>query len=230
MTTIDAPRAFLFDLDGTLIDTVGVRVEAWMDIFEQEGIPADAAFIGSLIGSDGKSLARNVAAASGLTIEHDRAADIDERSGARFEELNHSPIGFAGVREITDFLRQIGLPWAVATSSMPAQVQASIAALGFETPPAVTDGADVEHAKPAPDLLLKAARQMGIDPNEMWYVGDARWDMLAAVAAGMTAIGVTTGETAEEVLKDAGAVAVFGGLVELLAYFSELWEAHSAET
>lgn len=217
MTTIATPRAFLFDLDGTLIDTVGTRVEAWMDVFEQEGIPADAAFIGALIGSDGKSIVHNVAATSGLTVEHERAVDIDERAGTRFSELNHSPVALAGVLEITDFLRELGLPWAVATSSMPAQVQASIDILGFDSPPVVTDGGDVEHAKPAPDLLLKAARQMDVEPTGTWYVGDAKWDMLAAVAAGMTAIGVTTGETPADVLQEAGAALVFKGLPDLLA-------------
>ena len=67
--------------------------------------------------------------------------------------------------------------------------------------PLICDGADVEHAKPAPDLLLKAAHLLGVEPAETWYVGDSRWDMVASKAAGMRAIAVLTGATDEAELQ-----------------------------
>jgi phosphoglycolate phosphatase len=94
---------------------------------------------------------------------------------------------------------------------------ASVGALGLERRPLVVDGHDVAHAKPAPDLLLKAAEELGIDPAGIWYVGDSRWDMQAAVAGGMVAIGVTTGATPAEQLQADGARVTFAGLPELLA-------------
>jgi HAD superfamily hydrolase (TIGR01549 family) len=228
MTATPAPRvvlpphAFLFDLDGTLIDTVGTRVEAWMDIFGQEGIPADPAFVGTLMGSDGRFVVHTVVGEAGRTVSDAAAIDIDHRAGLRFGELNHAPRALAGVREIVDYVESLGLPWAIATSSLPGQVQESIDALGLDSHPVVTDGSHVDHAKPAPDLLLNAAQQIKVEPAGTWYVGDSRWDMLAAVAAGMTAIGVTTGATPAEELREAGAAIVVEGLPQLLATVGEL--------
>ena len=109
-----------------------------------------------------------------------------------------------------------GVPWAIATSSRAAQVAASVAALGLAAPPRIIDGSTVARAKPAPDLLLLAARQLGADPERSWYVGDSTWDMRAAVAAGMRAIGVTAGAAvgADE-LRAAGAAIVLETLDEL---------------
>ena len=220
MTSLPAPEALLFDLDGTLVDTVGTRVASWIDIFEQEGIPADPDFVAPLMGSDGRFAVQRVAEEAGITIEAARAADIDDRAGVRFSELNHSPRALSGVTALVAHLDANGIAWAVATSSQPGQVQASIDALGLGRQPMVTDGSHVEHAKPAPDLLLSAARQIGREPAGIWYIGDSKWDMLAAVAAGMPAIAVLTGATSAEVLTEAGADAVFddlNGVLGLLA-------------
>jgi phosphoglycolate phosphatase len=81
--------------------------------------------------------------------------------------------------------------------------------------PIICDGADVEHAKPAPDLLLKAAGLLDVDPAQTWYVGDSRWDMVAAKAAGMRAIAVLTGATEAEALDDAGADVIYPTMAEL---------------
>jgi phosphoglycolate phosphatase-like HAD superfamily hydrolase len=109
-----------------------------------------------------------------------------------------------------------GITWAIATSSRPEQVEASLAALEFERRPRIVDGSRVEHAKPAPDLLLLAARELGVDPAAAWYVGDSTWDMRAAAAAGMVPIAVLAGAAvAAEELRDAGARVVLETLDEL---------------
>jgi phosphoglycolate phosphatase-like HAD superfamily hydrolase len=79
----------------------------------------------------------------------------------------------------------------------------------------------VEHAKPAPDLLLRAAEELTVAPARTWYVGDATWDMLAAVAAGMPAIGVTTGAVGTAELESSGASLVVASLDELLAHMAD---------
>jgi phosphoglycolate phosphatase-like HAD superfamily hydrolase len=76
----------------------------------------------------------------------------------------------------------------------------------------------VEHAKPAPDLLLNAAAQLGIRPAGVWYVGDSTWDMQAAVAARMVAVGVATGATTSSDLRSAGAVVALATLSALPGY------------
>ena len=107
------------------------------------------------------------------------------------------------------------MPWLIATSSRPEQIAASVAVLGLMRPAPVVDGSRVAHAKPAPDLLLLAAAEVGVPPGACWYVGDAKWDMLAAVAAGMIPIGVTTGAVSARTLLDAGAGWVVATLEDL---------------
>ena len=216
-----APAACLFDLDGTLVDTVSVRVQAWLETFPRFGIDPDPGFLPPLMGSDGRLLARMVAEHAGVHLAPGLDEDIDRVAGERFSELNQHPRPLRGVIEVLTRLDAAGLPWAIATSSRPEEALASVASLGLARRPLVVDGGDVEHAKPAPDLLLKAAGRLGSDPLWTWYLGDSRWDMLAAVAAGMVAIGLATGATSRPELVAAGAAVAFDDLEGLLPYLSD---------
>jgi HAD superfamily hydrolase (TIGR01509 family) len=215
MTTSRAPRAIIFDLDGTLVDTVGTRVDAWMAVFPRFGIDPDPEFLAPLMGSDGKYLARMVAEEYGVQLRPGEDAEIDLQAGAEFRVLNANPRVLPAVTETLEGLTDRGLPWAVATSSLPDDARASVRAIGLRTLPIICDGADVEHAKPAPDLLIKAAGLLEIEPADTWYVGDSKWDMVAATAAGMRAIAVLTGATSAEVLTDSGADVVYPTMAEL---------------
>jgi HAD superfamily hydrolase (TIGR01509 family) len=218
MSSRVGPDAWIFDLDGTLVDTVGTRIVAWMRTFEAEGIPADRAQVSSLIGSDGKRMARAVAEAAGQAIDSDRAEEIDRRSGEIYSELNTDPKVLPGVVDLLHALDARERRWAIATSSRREQVGASIKALKLSSPPTVVDGSDVQHAKPAPDLLLLAAQALGVEPERCWYVGDAIWDMQAAAAAGMPAIGVTSGSATATELAEAGARLTVKDLAELIQF------------
>jgi len=215
LASLPTPGAILFDLDGTLVDTVGRRVEAWLAAFAELGIRADAERVGRLVGADGKRLAREVAADAGTRLTEPEIAAIDRRAGAIFSELNAVPVPLPGARELLVALGEGVLPAVIATSSLGAQVTASVDALELPSRPLVVDGEHVEHAKPAPDLLLLAAARAGVDPGACWYVGDATWDFLACVAAGMIGIAVPTGAVDPEALLDAGAMAAVSGLEEL---------------
>jgi beta-phosphoglucomutase-like phosphatase (HAD superfamily) len=220
MTTIRAPRAYLFDLDGTLVDTVGTRVDAWMETFPVFGIEPDREFVAPLMGSDGKLVARTVAERYGAPLAPGIDVEVDRVAGERFGELNQSPRALPGALAMLEFLDDADMPWAIATSSRPEEATASVESLGLRLLPMVIDGSDVEHAKPAPDLLLKGAERLGIDPQDAWNMGDAKWDMLAAKAAGMVPLGVTTGATGPTELRECGAVATFVNLDGLLDYVS----------
>ena len=209
------PAAVIFDLDGTLVDTVEKRIAAWLEVFAEERIPVSRDTIAPLIGSDGKLVARRIGADAGVELDDARAEAIDRRSGELFDRLNTDPRPLPGVRETLDWLTQRRLPWAIATSSRREQVDDSVATLGLPTEPTVIDGSHVEHAKPAPDLLLYAARELGQDPAACWYIGDSTWDMRAARAADMVPIGVPTGAATTADLAGAGAAAVIGSLAEL---------------
>jgi HAD superfamily hydrolase (TIGR01509 family) len=198
----------VFDLDGTLVDTVETRIRAWMQVFDESGIHADREHVARLIGADGKRLAREVAAAAGKRIDDGQAEAIDKRSGEVYDEMNVAPRPIHGARPLLRALGHSSLPWAIATSSRAQQVRASVAALRLESEPRIVDGSHVEHAKPAPDLLLVAAEQLGVAAGRCWYVGDSTWDMLAARAAGMVGVAVPYGVATKSDLKDAGAQAV----------------------
>ena len=210
------PAAVLFDLDGTLVDTVETRIAAWLRALEEAGLPTSREQLAPLIGLDGKRLAKEIAAVAGSPIDEARAEKIDHLSGEIYEELNRSPRPLPGVRRLVDAIEARDISWAIATSSRKAQVATSVGALGLAAEPTIVDASHVEHAKPEPDLLLLAARQLGVDPGRCWYVGDSTWDMVSAVAAGMVAIGVTAGSAVDSAaLSGAGAAVVIETLDEL---------------
>jgi HAD superfamily hydrolase (TIGR01509 family) len=195
----------VFDLDGTLVDTVGTRIEAWLQVFAEVRIKAERDHVARLIGSDGKRLAHEVANVAGRPINDDKAEAIDKRCGEIYDRLNTDPRPTDGAAELLKALTASDLPWAVATSSRAEQVGTSIAALRLDTKPRIVDGSHVEHAKPAPDLLLLAADQLDLPASACWYIGDSTWDVQAATAARMTAVAVPYGAVSAETLTRAGA-------------------------
>src|SRR5438128_3583532 len=214
------PTAIAFDFDGTLVDTVPARIRAWLQALHEAGISVGYREVAMLIGSDGRHVARESARALGQDLDDQRAERIDRRQGEVFETLNVDPKPLPASRELLMRLEARSFPWAIATSSRHEQVGASVQALRLPRPPTIIDGRDVAHAKPAPDLLLKACRVLGVEPKRCWYVGDSSWDMIAARAAGMVAMGVTAGSAVRAGdLTSAGAVKVcktLRGVIQLI--------------
>ncbi len=212
------PTAVLFDLDGTLVDTVELRISAWEQALDMAGLPTGREELAPLIGLDGKRLAREVAALAGAPIDEARSEEIDRQSGEVYERLNKRPSRLPGLGRLIDELERRQIAWAIATSSRREQVATSVAALGLAREPTIVDASHVKHAKPEPDLLLLAADQLGVEPALSWYIGDSTWDMVSAVAAGMIAIGVMAGSAVDaSTLEGAGAAAVVSTLDELAA-------------
>jgi HAD superfamily hydrolase (TIGR01509 family) len=193
-----SPAGVIVDLDGTLIDTAPIRVEAWAAALTAAGIMADRTAIARRIGMDGRRLAGEMAALAGMRLDQRRRDKIDQAAGRVFDRLNTDRRLLPGARELLAALGAARVPWAIATSSRREQVASSLARLelaGNEV--IVVDGADVVRAKPAPDLLLAAADRLGVAPEGCWYVGDSAWDVHAARGAGMRAIVVTAGSVVD---------------------------------
>jgi HAD superfamily hydrolase (TIGR01509 family) len=211
-----SPDGMIFDLDGTLVDTVDARIEGWLEALAGIGLAATRDQVAPLIGMDGKRLAREVAAAAGRELGEDEVEAVDKSAGEAFDRLNRSPRPLPGARELLAALDVLGIRWVIATSSRKEQVKVSVAALGLGDEPEIVDGSHVKHAKPAPDLLLLAAERLGLPPGRCWAVGDSTWDMRATVAAGETAVGVTAGSAVSaDALTEAGAAFVVETLDEL---------------
>jgi HAD superfamily hydrolase (TIGR01509 family) len=217
MVGLTRPGAVVCDLDGTLVDTVPTRIRAWLRTFAEFDIPADPSHAASLIGSDGKWLAEQVAARACMKLSSARSEVIDRRAGAIYGRLNSDPRPLPGAVAFAEGLRSASIPWAIATSSRPEQVNHSVAALGLSDPPVIIDGLQVSRAKPAPDLLLAAAEALGTRPDACWCVGDSRWDVQAATAADMIPVGVTTGSASRDELLADGARIVVDRLDELVS-------------
>ena len=199
-----------------MVDTVSARIAGWLEALADAGIAAESGVIAPMIGMDGKRLAREVAGAVGRTLPEDEVEAIDKAAGAAFDRLNRAPRALPGVAALLAVIEDAGLPWVIATSSRKEQVTVSVAALRFSRQPQIVDGSHVEHAKPAPDLLLLAAKRLGIEPARCWAIGDSTWDMRAAVAGGIVAIGVTAGSAVRaEELESAGAALVVPELTDL---------------
>src|SRR5258706_15585994 len=207
------PAAVLFDLDGTLVDPVETRIAAWLKAREEAGLPTSREQLAPLIGLDGKRLAKEVAAVDGVPIDEARAEEIDQLSGEIYERLNRSPRPLPGVRRLVDAIEARDIRWAIATSSRKAQVATSIAALGLAAEPMIVDAGHVKHAKPEPDLLLLAARELGVESARCWSGRASTWAIVSAVAARLVAIGRTAGSAVGGVaLAGAGAAAVVASL------------------
>jgi HAD superfamily hydrolase (TIGR01509 family) len=216
------PDGLIFDLDGTLVDTVRARIYGWIEALGQAGLETSADAVGPMIGMDGKQLAREVAEQAGRSLSDDEVESIDRDAGAAFDRRNARPRPLPGIAETLAAIEGCGAKWLIATSSRAEQVRSSVAALGLERAPMIVDGSHVEHAKPAPDLLLLAAKRLGAAPAGCWAVGDSTWDVRAALAAGMTPIGVTAGSAVSaEDLRAAGAAVVVPTLVELATLLDE---------
>jgi HAD superfamily hydrolase (TIGR01509 family) len=216
VTALPRPAAVVFDLDGTLVDTVPARIRGWRDVLDAEGLRLTDADLAPMIGIDGRRLAREAATIAGRTLDAAEQERIDHEAGERFDVHNADPRPLPGVHDALARLDGAGIAWAIATSSRAEQVGASVAALRLPRAPRIVDGSRVAHAKPAPDLLLRASDELGVDPARVWYVGDATWDMRAAVAAGMVPIAVVAGSAVDEAaLREAGAAVVLASLADL---------------
>ena len=206
--SLPRPAAILFDLDGTLVDTVQTRIDAWTQALDESGYPTTRDQLAPMIGLDGRRLAREVAALAGRPIDEGRSEEIDKLSGEIYERINR-PRPLPGVAGVVAAIEAAGIDWAIATSSRKDQVKTSVDALGLEREPAIIDASHVKNAKPEPDLLLYAAKELEAEPGRCWYVGDSTWDMVSAVAAGMVAIGVEAGSAVGgDALRSSGAAVV----------------------
>ncbi len=214
--------AFLFDLDGTLIDSVYQHVIAWRTALLRIGIDLSVWRIHRRIGMSGGLFVRALLRETGRTLS---AADIEQLQLSHAAEY-HGQLGsvtaLPGARELLAALSAAGVQWAIATSGYAATARPALELLGLpaDTPMVTRDL--VRHAKPDPDLFLAAAALLGADPRHAMVVGDSVWDMLAARRAGALGVGLQSGGYGREELERAGAYRVYADPAEMLARIDEM--------
>src|SRR5947199_1096858 len=186
-------RALIFDLDGTLVDTVYPHVVAWQQALEEAGMTIDGWKIHRRIGMSGGLFTRAVSREVGRPLSAAQAEALQKRHGEIFRSLAQTRRALPGAIQLLERLRELNVLHAIATSGRHPEIDASLEALSVPASTIVIDRGDVARAKPAPDLFVTAAERLSIPAEECYVVGDAVWDLLAARRARMFSVGLLTG-------------------------------------
>ncbi|MGY1409336.1 MULTISPECIES: HAD family hydrolase [unclassified Luteimonas] len=217
--------AFLFDLDGTLVDSVYQHVLAWKEALDREGVDLSVWRIHRKIGMSGGLFTNILLRETGIDITPER---LERLRGWHAEAYNRQAAAGAirplpGARELLAFLTAEGIPWAIATSGRMETAAPNIAALGVDPAqvPVVTRD-QVRYAKPDPDLFLAAADRLGVDIQHSLVIGDSIWDMLAAQRARSLGVGLLSGGYGREELERSGAFRVYDDPADLLRHVDEV--------
>lgn len=209
-----ARRGVLFDVDGTLIDSSYIHTLAWWGAFRQYGHDVPMAAIHQLVGMGGARLVDNLLPSG---RDRDEDEDIMASHGALYASRWPSLRALDGAKELLGQCHAGGLAVALASSARQRDLQVMRSVLEADAfIDAATSANDAAESKPAPDILEAALDSLGMHAANAVYVGDAVWDMKAASALGIPAIGVTCGGIQEAQLRDAGAVEVYQGPRHLL--------------
>jgi HAD superfamily hydrolase (TIGR01509 family) len=217
--------AFLFDLDGTLVDSVYQHVLAWKEALDAEGVDLSVWRIHRRIGMSGGLFADMLLRETGLDITPERLDRMRQRHAEAFnrQHASGSVKPLPGARELLAYLTEQQIPWAIATSGRMETAAHNIEALGVDPSkvPVVTRD-QVRHAKPDPDLFMEAAARLGVDIRQALVIGDSVWDMLAAQRARTLGVGVLSGGYGEAELQQSGAFRVYQDPADLLHHIDEV--------
>jgi HAD superfamily hydrolase (TIGR01549 family) len=170
--------AILFDLDGTLVDTVYQRVLAWSTAIARAGMSVPAWAIHRRIGMSGRSMLQQLL--RGHRLSSAALKKLEEGHDATFKKISIDVRPLPGAKELLRHLTQIGIPWAIATTGGRTPTNSLLRHLDIPEKAVVVTGDDVAKAKPSPDVFLAAAQRLRLPIEHCIVVGDSVWDMLAA--------------------------------------------------
>ncbi|WP_125078005.1 HAD family hydrolase [Mycobacterium sp. P7213] len=215
---MSAQSAVLFDVDGTLVDSNYLHVHAWRRAFDELHLEVESWRIHRAIGMDGSALVRLL------------SDDAPENLRSRLKDLHSqfylqssallSPL--PGARKLLEHIAALDLPVVLATSAPEDELAVLRKALGCDDlVAAVTSSADVDIAKPNPDIIEIALDRVGAAAERAVFVGDAVWDAHACMRAGVPSIGLLSGGVSRDELETAGAAAVFDNAADLLEHLDQ---------
>ena len=217
-----ATPAFLFDLDGTLVDSVYQHVLAWREALEREGILLSVWRIHRRIGMSGGLFVNALLRETGRPVTPEQSTRLRQYHAEAYAKLVGQVRPLPGARELLEYLTEAGVPWAIATSGWLESARPAVAMLGVGPDVPVVTRDQVRHAKPDPDLFLAAAARLGVPIEQSAVVGDSVWDLLAARRARALGVGLLSGGYGEDELNRAGAYRVYQDPGDLLEHLDEL--------
>jgi HAD superfamily hydrolase (TIGR01509 family) len=214
--------ALLFDLDGTLVDSVYQHVLAWRLALEAVGIDLSVWRIHRRIGMSGGLFLKALDRELGRSLSHEEADRLQDSHSKRYLELWDQIRPLPGARDLLMTLTAMRVPWAIATSGSIGTAKGPLGMLGIPEGIPIVTRDQVAYAKPNPDLFLAAAERLGVPPGDCFVVGDSIWDLLAAQRAGALGVGLLSGGYGPDELERAGAYRLYEDPADLLAHLDEL--------
>jgi len=215
--------SFLFDLDGTLVDSVYQHVLAWKEALDQEGIELSVWRIHRKIGMSGGLFTHQLLRETGGGMSAERVERLRQAHAQAYRRLHAQVCPLPGARALLDALNASGTRWAIATSGRMETAAVNLAALGVDPAQSVVvTRDDVKYAKPDPDLFVAAAARLNVPVEETVVVGDSIWDMLAARRCRALGVGLLSGGYGQEELERAGALRVYEDPADLLLHLDEI--------
>jgi HAD superfamily hydrolase (TIGR01549 family) len=214
-------QAFVFDLDGTLVDSVYQHVLAWQEALDHAGIEVSVWRIHRRIGMSGGLLAHALLRETGRPMSPEDASRLRQLHADAYRQRMSQVRVLPGARDLLARLSELDVPWAIATSGYRESAGPVVELLGVAPEVPVITRDAVDRAKPDPDLFLAAAR-LDIDITNAMVIGDSVWDMLAARRARALGVGLLSGGYGQEELERAGAYRVYEDPADLLRHLDEV--------
>ena len=214
--------AFLFDLDGTLVDSVYQHVLAWREALEAAGIELAVWRIHRRIGMSGGLFVNALLRETGHQLTEVEVSDLQRLHGEAYLRQIKQVRPLPGARELLSRLSQANIPWAIATSGRIENARPALEVLGISDEVPVITRDQVRYAKPDPDLFLAAAARLRVEISASVVVGDSVWDLLAARRARALGVGLLSGGYGPDELERAGAYRVYQDPADLLQHLDEV--------
>ncbi len=216
------PIGFLFDLDGTLIDSVYLQVLAWHKALGNAGVWLSIWRIHRRIGMSGGLMINALAREVGRDFSKAEIEQLQNDHESEYTKMLAYVRPLPGSNELLAVLSAAGIPLAIATSGRATKAHQSLSVLKVPADVPIITRDDVAHAKPDPDLFLAAAARLSLAPENCLVVGDSVWDILAARRARALGVGLLSGGYGREELVQAGAYRVYDDPADLLAHLDEV--------
>jgi HAD superfamily hydrolase (TIGR01509 family) len=215
--------SFIFDLDGTLVDSVYEHVLAWQEALHAEGIELSVWRIHRKIGMSGGLFTNQLLRETRVEITEDRIDRLRRGHAAAYQKFIGKIRPLPGARELLQALTRADIPWAIATSGRMETAALNLAALGVDPKVnVVVTRDDVKYAKPDPDLFLAAAERLNVPITSSVVVGDSIWDMLAARRCQALGVGLLSGGYGLDELERASAYRVYEDPADMLNHLDEV--------
>jgi HAD superfamily hydrolase (TIGR01509 family) len=215
-------KALIFDLDGTLVDSVYPHTLAWQKTLSDFGISSPAWAIHRRIGMSGSLLVKAIAREQRRKVSDSDIEKLSKLHSQLFHKLAPVCTPLPGAVELLQHLRRSRIAHGVATSGKHAEIKRSLKALSLKSGTVVVDGDMVREVKPEPDLFLLCQQQLKVKRADCLVVGDAVWDIHAARRSGIMSVGLLTGGFGEQELYNAGAMRVYRDAKALHEAMNEL--------